>query len=144
VPPDRAPGAQPRPPSAGPDSDQAAQLADLLRRLNITPEPIAKVTCDHRHAEPQYTPSRKLQHLIRARTVTCTAPGCQAQAIHADLDHTNPYPQGATDECNLGPKCRTHHRAKQAPGWKVEQPEPGVFRWTLPSGRTHTTRPTIY
>jgi hypothetical protein len=117
-------------------------LADLRRALNIALEPIAKGTCDHQHAEDRYTPSRRLQHLVRARSATCTAPGCQAEAIHADLDHTIPHPAGPTDECNLGPKCRTHHRAKQAPGWKVEQPEPGLFRWTLPSGRTHTTRPT--
>jgi hypothetical protein len=44
----------------------------------------------------------------------------------------------------LSPKCRRHHRAKRAPGWKVEQPQPGVTRWTLPNGRTHTTNPTIY
>ena len=64
--------------------------------------------------------------------------------MHADLDHTIAYPDGLTDQCNLGPKCRRHHKAKQAPGWKVEQPEPGVIRWTLPSGRAHTTRPTVY
>jgi Domain of unknown function (DUF222) len=134
----------PHPPPGGPDAGQVGRFLDLVRALNLTFEPIAKGTCDHRHAEEHYTPSRKLQHLVRARSATCTAPGCQAQAIHADLDHTTPYPEGSTDECNLGPKCRTHHRAKQAPGWKVEQPEPGVFRWTLPSGRTHTTRPGTY
>jgi hypothetical protein len=145
MPPDPVPP-DPAPPDAPdrPDARQAAQFADLLRSLNLTLEPIAKGTCDHKHAEDHYTPSRKLQHLVRARTATCTAPGCQAEAIHADLDHTIPYPDGPSDECNLGPKCRTHHRAKQAPGWKVEQPEPGVFRWTLPSGRSHTTRPTNY
>ena len=137
-----APGARPR--QDGPDAGQAAQLAALLRRLNIALEPIARRTCDHGHAEDHYKPSRKLQHLVRARTATCTAPGCQAQAIHADLDHTIPYPDGPTDECNIGPKCRHDHRVKQAPDWHVEQPEPGIFRWTLPSGRTHTTRPTIY
>ena len=139
--------APPRPearPPNGPTPSQAAHFAGLLRRLNITLEPIAQGTCDHAHAEARYTPSRKLQHLIRARSDTCTAPGCQAEAVHADLDHTVPYPDGPTDECNLGPKCRTHHRAKQTPGWKVEQPVPGVFRWTLPSGRTHTTRPSRY
>lgn len=26
----------------------------------------------------------------------------------------------------------------------VEQPQPGVIRWTLPSGRIHTTKPTVY
>ena len=76
--------------------------------------------------------------------MTCDAPACAAQAVHADLDHTTPYPAGPTDQCNLGPKCRRHHKAKQAPDWKVEQPEPGVIRWTLPSGRTHVTRPTVY
>jgi hypothetical protein len=26
----------------------------------------------------------------------------------------------------------------------LEQPEPGVIRWTAPSGRTYTTTPTVY
>ena len=128
----------------GPYARKAEQFFDFVRALHLTLEPIAQGTCDHRHAEEHYTPSRKLQHLVRARSGTCTAPGCQAEAVHADLDHTTPYPEGSTDECNLGPKCRTHHRAKQTPGWNVEQPEPGVFRWTLPSGRRHTTRPSTY
>jgi hypothetical protein len=134
----------PKPPSDRPSARQAERFLDLVRALNVKFEPIARGTCDHRHAEDHYTPSRKLQHLVRARSGTCTAPGCQAQAVHADLDHTTPHPEGRTDECNLGPKCRTHHRAKQTPGWNVEQPEPGVFRWTLPSGRSHTTRPSVY
>jgi hypothetical protein len=127
-----------------PTFTQAAQLGDFLRRLNVTLTPVAKDGCDHTTAEPRYTPSRRLAHLVRARTATCDAPGCNAQAVHADLDHTTPYPDGSTDQCNLGPRCRRHHKAKQAPGWQVEQPEPGVVRWTLPSGRIHTTRPTVY
>jgi hypothetical protein len=123
---------------------QAARLAAFLHGLNLTLEPIAKGSCDHAAVEYRYTPSRKLAHLLRARTATCDAPGCAAQAVHADLDHTVEYPSGPTDQCNLGPKCRRHHKAKQAPDWKVGQPEPGVVRWTLPSGRTHTTRPTVY
>ena len=141
------PDAEAPPPQSlrdGPHARKAEQFFDFMRALNLSLEPIARGTCDHRHAEEHYTPSRKLQHLVRARSGTCTAPGCQAEAVHADLDHTTPYPQGPSDECNLGPKCRTHHRAKQTPGWQVEQPEPGVFRWTLPSGRGHTTRPSIY
>jgi hypothetical protein len=129
---------------AGPDPGQAAALAELLRRLNLTLHPIARGTCDHRHREDRYTPSRTLKHLIRARTATCPAPGCGAHACHNDLDHTDAYPAGPTDECNLAPPCRRHHRAKQAPGWQLEQPEPGVMRWTTPSGRVHTTTPTVY
>lgn len=122
----------------------STELADLLRRLKPTLQPIARNTCDHASAESRYRPSRTLKSLLRARTATCTAPGCQAQAIFCDQDHTIPYPNGPTCQCNLGPKCRTHHRAKQAPDWKLEQPQPGMFRWTFPSGRTHTTGPTVY
>jgi hypothetical protein len=117
-----------------------AQLAELLRRLNLTFTPVASGTCDHAEAEEHYTPSRKLKHLIRARTATCDAPGCQAQALNTDLDHTIPWPDGPTEQCNLAPRCRTHHRAKQAPDWRVEQSAPGVTRWTLPSGRTDQIR----
>jgi hypothetical protein len=133
-----------RPPPPGPEEHQRAQLAELLRALNITWEPIAKKTCDHRHREDRYTPSRRLGHLVRARTATCPAPGCGASAHHADLDHTTPWPQGHTDECNISPPCRRHHRVKQAPGWKLEQTSPGVMRWTGPSGRTYVTGPTVY
>ncbi len=127
-----------------PDAAQALQFLELISRLKITPEPIARGACDHRHAEDGYTPSRKLKHLLRARTATCDAPGCNAQAVHCDLDHTLPWPDGITCQCGLGPKCRRHHRAKQARGWHLEQPEPGLMRWTLPNGRIHTTSPTVY
>jgi hypothetical protein len=42
------------------------------------------------------------------------------------------------------PGCRRHHRVKQAPGWHLDQPEPGIMRWTTPNGRVYTTRPTVY
>ena len=128
----------------GPDARQAAALAEFLRDLNITFTPIAKGSCDHASREDRYTPSRKLKDLIRARTARCTAPGCGAQAVHCDLDHTLPYPAGITCQCDLAPACRRHHRCKQAPGWQLTQPEPGIMIWTTPSGRSYTTRPTVY
>ncbi len=121
-----------------------AQLAELLRRLDITFTPVARSSRDPAHAEDGYVPSRKLRHLVRARTAACDAPGCQNPAVNADLDHTVPWPDGPTDQANLAPRCRTHHRAKQAPDWTVEQLAPGVTRWTLPSGRSHVTTPTRY
>lgn len=127
-----------------PTGVEAAQLGDFLGRLNVSFTRVVRDECDHAAAEARYSPSRRLTHLVRARTATCDAPGCAAQAVHADLDHTTPYPAGQTDQCNLGPKCRRHHKVKQAPGWKVEQPKPGVVRWTLPSGRIHVTWPTVY
>ena len=122
----------------------AARLLDLLRRLNVTLEPIARDTCDHANAEDRYAPGRKLRHLARARNQLCTAPACNAQALYCDLDHTVPYPDGPTCQCNLTPKCRRHHRTKQAPGWNVTQPTPGTTVWTTPSGRTHHTTSTTY
>jgi Domain of unknown function (DUF222) len=138
------PDQSPPPGTPPPNATRLTRLRDLIRALNITLDPIAKDTCDHRQAENRYTPSRKLKDAVRARTTTCDAPGCAAQALYCDLDHTLPYPDGPSCQCNLGPKCRRHHRAKQAPGWRVEQPEPGTVRWTLPNGRTHTTTPTEY
>jgi hypothetical protein len=132
---------QGRPPQL---QEAAARLADLLRGFGVTFEPIARDTCDHRHAEDRYVPSRKLRHLLRARNQTCSAPACNAQAVFCDLDHTIPYPDGPTCQCNLNPKCRRHHRTKQAAGWKTAQPTPDTATWTTPSGRTHTTTPTSY
>jgi hypothetical protein len=40
--------------------------------------------------------------------------------------------------------CRKHHQAKQAQGWRLDQPEPGIMIWTTPSGRRYTTRPASY
>jgi hypothetical protein len=133
-----------RPPGRSAGLRQAAQLLKMLHRLNITLEPIARDGCDHRHAENRYVLSRKLRHLIRARQQTCAAPACNAQAIHCDYDHTIPYPDGPSCECNVNPKCRRHHRTKQAPGWQATQPTPGTTTWTTPSGRKHATAPTVY
>jgi hypothetical protein len=118
--------------------------AGLLRRLRVDLSTIAKGECDHRHYSGKYVISRKVKHLIQARASTCTAPGCNRPAAEADADHTIPWPHGPSCECNLGAPCRYHHRNKQAPGWHLDQPEPGVFRWRNPSGRTHTTYPTRY
>jgi hypothetical protein len=49
-----------------------------------------------------------------------------------------------TCECDHYPPCRHHHRCKQADGWYLEQPEPGVLVWYTPAGRTYTTTPTQY
>jgi hypothetical protein len=118
---------------------------DLAAALNISLRPIAKGACDHAHAEPGYRPSRKLRHLVMARNTRCTAWGCGRPAAACDQDHTLAWDDGGiTCECGLAPLCRHHHQIKQAQGWKLEQPEPGVLVWTTPSGLTRTTRPTSY
>ncbi len=139
----------PRGPSGyGPPSepDAASGLAPGdLHRLKITFYPVIRGPCDHGQAEDTYRPSRKLQHLVRVRNARCTAPGCGRPAARCDLDHTTPWHRGGiTCPCDLAPLCRHHHRCKQAEGWWLEQPEPGVLRWRTPAGRTYATTPTQY
>jgi hypothetical protein len=118
---------------------------DWIGRLRIKMTPIARGSCGHDHAEPGYRPSRKLQHLVNVRNARCTAPGCGRAAARCDLDHTIAWDQGGlTCECDLAPLCRHHHRCKQAEGWRLEQPEPGVLIWRTPAGRTYVTGPTQY
>jgi len=83
--------------------------------------------------------------LIKIRDRRCGYPGCRRPAARCDDDHTIPHHQGGkTCECNLYPLCRRHHQAKQEPGWRLDQPEPGILTWTLPSGRRYTTAPEPY
>jgi hypothetical protein len=44
----------------------------------------------------------------------------------------------------LVPLCRRQHRAKQARGWQLDQPEPGTMVWVTPSGRSYATGPAAY
>jgi Domain of unknown function (DUF222) len=131
--PGRHPPPGPAPPGTGPP------------HLKTPLIPVARGPCDHAHAEVGYHPSRKLIHLVRARSATCTAPGCRRPAVRCDLDHTHAWDEGGrTCECNLAALCRHHHRCKQAGGWRLEQPEPGVLVWHTPSGRRYATVPTDY
>ena len=117
----------------------------MIRRLKITLAPITRDQCDHRAQEPGRLPSRRLRHLIRARNPFCTAPGCGRPAIRCEQDHTVAWEDGGiTCECNLGPLCKHHHIVKHLNRWLLEQPEPGIFTWRTPAGRTYTTRPTQY
>jgi hypothetical protein len=102
-------------------------------------------TCAHRRESPGYRPSPSLRHIVKVRSPQCGFPGCRRRARRCDDDHTISHHKGGkTCECNLYPLCRRHHRVKQAQGWRLEQPEPGILIWTLPCGRTVTTMPEPY
>jgi hypothetical protein len=136
------PGMGPGPPPAPaqpPSPEMRAWLAGIKLAWLETGE------CSHRRESPGYRPSRALTHLIQVRQGTCTAPGCRRPATSCDFEHTIPYHAGGrTCECNGGPCCRRHHRAKQAPGWQLAQPRPGTFLWTTPHGRSYQTQPDPY
>jgi Domain of unknown function (DUF222) len=132
--------------AAGPVHWRAGpQAAGFLQAMRLTLHPVIRGPCHHAQAQHAYRPGRALRHLVSARNTRCTAPGCGQPAARCDLDHTTPWHQGGlTCPCNIAPLCRHHHRCKQAEGWWLEQPEPGVLVWRTPSGRTYTTSPTVY
>jgi len=128
---------------AGPGPPGNGDPAAWLAKVKIVP--IEAGACEHRRESAGYQPSNTLRHVIKIRSRRCGFPGCRRPAVACDDDHTIPYDKGGrTCECNLYPLCRRHHQAKQARGWRLEQPEPGTLIWTLPSGRQYSVTPEIY
>jgi hypothetical protein len=86
-------------------------------------------------------PRAGLRRHVQIRDRTCTFPGCRTPAHRADLDHTRDHAEGGTTTADdLSPGCRHDHMLKTEGGWQLDQPEPGVFRWTSPLGRTYPVR----
>jgi hypothetical protein len=91
--------------------------------------------------ETGYRPSRKTARFVRMRDMTCRFPGCDRPGEFCDIDHTTPYPAGATHPSNIKLLCRIHHLLKTFCGWIDEQRADGTVMWTAPSGRTYVTHP---
>ena len=114
----------------------ASVIAELAKSATLRPliRPV--------DAEPHYLASARLAAYVRARDLTCRAPGCDRPATETDLDHTIPYYDGgATHPSNLKCLCRTHHLLKTFWGWRDEQLPDGTVIWTLPGGHTYVTTP---
>jgi hypothetical protein len=131
--------------TGGADGGGTGGTADGGRDLVFALEPLAG-PCDHRHQASGHDPGRMLRHLTGILNGHCTFPPCRRPEHTCDYEHSRPHDQGGrTCLCEAGPTCRHDHRAKQAPGWRVEQAGArGWFRWTTPSGRTYLSRPTQY
>ncbi len=128
----------------------AAAILAAARRAAARADPEAALDseaggCAHTTASPAYRPPPRLREYIAARDKTCRFDTCGQPAWRTDIDHTQPWHKGGlTCRCNLGGCCRTHHKIKQLPGWRLEQPQPGLFRWTTPAGRSYQVRPDPY
>lgn len=85
----------------------------------------------------RYSPPAALARFVRARDRTCRFPGCRADASSCEIDHTSRYPEGPTSCANLGPLCPHHHHLKHSGRWQLEQPSPGRFVWTAPTGHSY-------
>jgi uncharacterized protein DUF222 len=79
---------------------------------------------------------------IRTRDRWCVFPGCGRPAESCQIDHSEDYATGgATSVTNLGAMCAHHNLMKLDGDWTLEQPKPGYFVWTSPTGTTFTVKP---
>lgn len=120
----------------------ATMLAHLVghTRIRITPviRPHADVAVD------SYEIPERIRRQVVLRDTVEVFPYSARSARRQDLDHTAPYRQGGTKQtraANLGPLSRKVHRAKTHGGWRLDQPRPGVFRWTSPAGERYRVSP---
>jgi hypothetical protein len=87
-------------------------------------------------------PTVAQRRYLEARHRCCVFPGCRMPAMNSDIDHTVDHAKGGpTAISNLGPLCRHHHRLKHEGGWKLEQAQPGVYRWNSRLGHVYTVGP---
>ena len=115
----------------------AELLRDLAAQARVTP-----LVAGDAAPEPRYRPSAALADFVRARDLTCRAPGCNRPAVVCDLDHTVPYSEGgATHASNIKCLCRFHHIIKTFWGWRDCQLPDGTVIWDLPDGQTYITLP---
>jgi len=115
-------------------ADMVAELVKNARLQPLTP-PVDV-------PEPRYAPSAKLADFVRARDLTCRAPGCDCPAVTCDLDHTVAYRDGGpTHASNLKALCRKHHLLKTFGGWRDKQLPDGTVIWLLPDRRSYVTTP---
>ncbi|HOB48862.1 MAG TPA: DUF222 domain-containing protein [Mycobacterium sp.] len=116
--------------------------ADLLREIAATARLRPLIHPANAPAEPHYRPSRALADFVRARDLTCRAPGCDRPATECDLDHTIPYGRGGpTHASNIKALCRLHHLLKTFWGWRDRQLPDGTVIWELPGRQTYVTNP---
>jgi len=123
----------------------ALVAADAVRDLAAQPDTLFyRLLTDARGnlldvAEMGRYPSRKLGNAIRFRDGVCDNPACTVPAARCDMDHLVPVPEGPTTGVNLGPKCRSDHRAKTHAGHVSDRTGPHTTRWTTPTGHSYVT-----
>ena len=67
-----------------------------------------------------YRPPKAIADFVKTRDGTCRMWGCSRPAERCDLDHTRPWPEGATTPTELESLCRRHHRFKQTGRWRPD------------------------
>jgi len=126
--------------------------APVAREIMTNPHSTLRtVLCDPATGDPvdlgrtRRRPSATMRELVRVRDRECTVPWCHRPARHCDIDHQAEWAahHGPTSVANTAPRCRRHHRLKNAPGWTARHnPARGTTAITTPTGATYTGRRT--
>jgi Domain of unknown function (DUF222) len=121
------------------DADTARRLATAGTWRRLITDPVSGAVLDV--GRTAYRPPADLADHVIWRDRDCVAPGCSYPGESCQIDHTVPYPEGATAAGNLGLLCRRHHLVKHHTRWRLHQPQPGHFEWVSPTGHTYLTTP---
>ncbi|WP_460462243.1 HNH endonuclease signature motif containing protein, partial [Arthrobacter pigmenti] len=122
------------------DEDTARELAvnaPSFKRLLTHPETGALLS----YGRDRYGVPKDLQKLVRLRDRRCRGVGCNRAARTCEIDHSMPYPRGATEESNLKALCKLNHLLKTAKMWADVQHRDGRVEWTSPAGRKYSNTP---
>ncbi|GAB3271667.1 13E12 repeat family protein [Arthrobacter pigmenti] len=122
------------------DEDTARELAvnaPSFKRLLTHPETGALLS----YGRNRYGVPKDLQKLVRLRDRRCRGVGCNRAARTCEIDHSIPYPAGATEEPNLKAQCKRDHVLKTAKLWRDTQHRDGRVDWISPAGRKYTNTP---
>ncbi len=83
-----------------------------------------------------------LRRWLGVTSPTCVFPGCGRAARECDIDHRTAWADGGTtDDDNLDPKCRHHHRLRHETRWDIDHPPGDDTAWTSPLGGRYGTDP---
>jgi len=89
-----------------------------------------------------YRPNAAIRRFLKAVRPHCDFPGCPIPADRCDAEHTIPHDDGGpTNEQNMRPRCRRHHRCKTHADWTVHTLPDGSIAWTTPAGTTRIIPP---
>ena len=120
----------------------SAMLRILLGHTRVRLAPVVRPY--ESVAVDEYAIPARIRQQVLLRNRFEVFPFSSRSCRRQDLDHTVPYSpggKGQTRASNLGPLSRKAHRAKTHGGWTLEQPRPGVFHWTTPSGDRYRVTP---
>ena len=83
-----------------------------------------------------------LRRWLGVTSPTCVFPGCGRAARECDIDHLTAWVDGGTtDDDNLDPKCRHHHRLRHETRWNLDRASGGDTAWISPLGGRYGTDP---